>query len=630
MSLVGSLEDLGLGEILQIVSLSGKSGVLWIRSPHGEAHILFDRGAIRGAFVGGEPRDLRALVAAAGALPGAELDALHAEAQAEGVSLEEVLVARTAIDGARLDELRERWVESTVLQLFGWRAGEFSFEIRDDAASGFEEDVVLRAGMNAQFLALEGTRMRDEAGRAQPSVGAGAAAHEPSVEAIPETDGLSDEPAELEITILELLDDELEAAVPETWIAEPVEADEDPTLTGVRQVAPDPSADGVALAVGPTRTPDAAGPTPRVGPGASSAISAPASPSRRPSPVSAREGEPTRPPAAVLADPDLPVLEWGKRVLAELGFRAHIFPRSELAIQRIWQYFARGQAPLVILTTETPGDPMSGARDWSEIAARLRAQHANVPIVLLASAGASVVPASERAVPDAIATRPSASVLADERQRERRASLGGELVAAVERALRRPAPARPGASARDADEPLRALREWSARLREPLAPGEVLRTALAFAGREFDRALVLWVREGEAHAAGAIGFGEATEAVETLSVPCDGPEFFRKVFESRAPIRAVPAADADREFLARLGAVRPVEVYAAPVESGDQVAALLYADNASSRRPVADTSALEVILHEAALALDRAVLERALERVEGTARSASGHERAES
>ncbi len=40
MSLVGSLEDLGLGDILQIVSLSRKSGVLRLRCDGGEGRIV--------------------------------------------------------------------------------------------------------------------------------------------------------------------------------------------------------------------------------------------------------------------------------------------------------------------------------------------------------------------------------------------------------------------------------------------------------------------------------------------------------------------------------------------------------------------------------------------------------------
>ena len=47
MSLVGSLEDLGLGDILQIVSLSRKSGLLLLRSEEGEGRIAFFEGLVR-------------------------------------------------------------------------------------------------------------------------------------------------------------------------------------------------------------------------------------------------------------------------------------------------------------------------------------------------------------------------------------------------------------------------------------------------------------------------------------------------------------------------------------------------------------------------------------------------------
>jgi hypothetical protein len=77
-------------------------------------------------------------------------------------------------------------------------------------------------------------------------------------------------------------------------------------------------------------------------------------------------------------------------------------------------------------------------------------------------------------------------------------------------------------------------------------------------------------------------------------------------------VRARASEPGDRQLAPRLGAAADVEIYVAPIESGDQIAALLYADNAASGRGFADTSALEVILHEASLALDRAVLEHAL------------------
>jgi hypothetical protein len=615
MSLVGSLEDLGLGEILQIVSLSGKSGVLWIRSPHGEGRIVFDRGAIRGALVGGGPRDLRGLLLAAGAMPEADLEALHGDAQAEGATFEEILVARTALDAARLDELRERHVETSVLRMFSWPIGEFSFEINDESADPTGVDLLLRSGMNAQFLALEGTRLRDETVQGGDALDATQSdddgademelAFDGEQSSAPETsdatdDAAPEEPAEMEITVLELLDGEIDAA-DTAMLVEPIEdalvpvVDEDPTLSGEEQRR-EREVEAQRLAALPS-TPVFSLPPP-------AAVPAPRSCS-----------------GMVIIDRELVVLEWVKTALAPLGLRAHIFPSSELAIQRIRQYFARGEMPLVVLTSDTPPDRVSGARDWAEIAARLRAQVPQLPLLLVSSADSKVSAANERAIPDAVATRPPLSVLADERAREKREKFAVELRDAASRALARPAPPRPPLGpARDANDPLRALRESSARLRDPASPSEVLRTVLEFGARHFDRAAIFWLRDGEAQAMAQLGLpatgGPDDAALRELCIPADAPECFRKVLTSRAPLRLVPEQVGDLALTARLGAAPPPELYVAPVESGEEVVALLYADNAVTRRPLGDTSALEVILHEGGLALDRAVLERALAEVE--------------
>jgi hypothetical protein len=573
MSLVGSLEDLGLGEILQIVSLSGKSGTLWIRSPFGEGRILFDRGAIHGALAAGGPSDLRGLLSHAGALRPEELEALAADAAAAGESLEEVVTARTALDAGRLEELRERHVETVVLGMFAWTSGEFSFEIRDDALAGLGE-LGLRAGMNAQFLALEGARLRDEHALDTPPE-----ALEEDADAFDVASDEAEPVAEVEILVIEETDGEDDDLPP-------------------------------ALAI-----PDA----PPIAPQASPAAPV-AAPVATPSGVTSAERAPhaTAPllpcPAAVIVDRDLAVLEWAKGAIAPLGLRTHIFPRAELAIQRIRQYFVRGEAPLVVLSHETPADPVSGARDWSEIAARLRAQVGGVPLVLIATPGAPVAAASERGLPDAVATRPSATVLADERARTKRDALGQQLRDAVAAATRLGAPTPPDAASPD---PLRSLREYSARLREPAPPSEVLRVVLDFASRHFDRALVAWVRDGEAqavlqHGVAASG-GPDDEALRGLSVAVESVAAFRKVVEGRAPVRVRCEEPSDLAFVARLGPLEPVECFVAPIESGDQVAALLWADNAPTGRAIGDTNGVEVIVHEAGLALDRAVLERALD-----------------
>jgi Domain of unknown function (DUF4388) len=354
MSLVGSLEDLGLGEILQIVSLSGKSGVLHLRSDAGDGRIVFQRGLIRGAFTKESPSGLDDLLRASG-------------------------VDRAGIASERIEELRRQAVEAAVLQMFSWRSGEFSFEIGEAGAAAGPVDLLLASGINAQFLALEGSRVRDESAREGDS-GAGAEV------AVASESGVLEAPDELVTTALELVEaevgDELETLEPlEDEVAV---AEDEPTLGGARAASP-PRAAVAPLSAAPI----------------------------------------------IAVDPERVVLEWVKGALAELGGRVHIFQRSEQAIARIRQYLTRFETPVVLLTTETPADPVSGSGDWSEIAVRLRAQVRDLPIVLLASSGAGVEPASELGLPDAVCQKPDMTVLCDARASERREAHAERLRAAL-------------------------------------------------------------------------------------------------------------------------------------------------------------------------------------------------------
>jgi hypothetical protein len=431
MSLVGSLEDLGLGEILQIVSLSGKSGVLRIRARHGEGCILLARGLIRGAFLKEGPADLCELVRTAGLLPDAQLERLHAEAQAEGIPLEALLCARTPLDAARIDALRERHVESTVLRMLGWRSGEFSFEMSDRPTEGADEELLLRSGLNGQFLAFESARLRDEdthrEGGSGPRAGAADDGLAFSGDEEPGADPRAPEggvPDELPLGVLELVEDQVAEADLPLLLVEELDADgetvidDEPTQGGVAR----PPAPAAAAAAAPGTAPDAAARAPEA-------------------------------PAVIAVDRELALLEWIKGALSGVTPRVHIFQRSEQAIARIRQYVARGELPTVLLTSATPPDPVSGARDWEEIAARLRQQIPNVPIALLVEPGAAPPSGGGRTAPDATAPRPDLTVLSDERAHARRESLAEALRVALGRARGRGAPRAAGERARASQGP---------------------------------------------------------------------------------------------------------------------------------------------------------------------------------
>jgi len=82
-------------------------------------------------------------------------------------------------------------------------------------------------------------------------------------------------------------------------------------------------------------------------------------------------------------------------------------------------------------------------------------------------------------------------------------------------------------------------------------------------------------------------------------------------------VRGRPDADLDSPLLARFGGLVPAEAYLAPIQGAGGVVALLYGDQGESDAALPDSNGLEVVLHHAGLALDRAALERALCEAEG-------------
>lgn len=161
MSLVGNLEDLSLGDILQIISLSQKSGVLSLETGSGAGRIVFVSGLVRGAAVDGGARNLRSVLLQGGFLDEATWEAAEAKAEAEGASMTAALESTSDLSPERLDSLCREAVESAVVTMFTWQKGDFSFDVRTEPAEG-DPELLLPTGVNAQYLAMEAARKRDE------------------------------------------------------------------------------------------------------------------------------------------------------------------------------------------------------------------------------------------------------------------------------------------------------------------------------------------------------------------------------------------------------------------------------------------------------------------------------------
>ncbi|MEE8507433.1 MAG: DUF4388 domain-containing protein, partial [Myxococcota bacterium] len=148
MSLIGSLEDLGLGDILQIISLSQKSGVLVIRTDDDEGRIVFENGLVRGAVIKDSPRDLRAVLVGGGFLLSEEFEAAAWVSEATSIPVEEALAQSTSLTSERIESLCRDCIESAVVKMFRWRFGDFNFDLRKEPDPN-DPQTLLTVGLNA-------------------------------------------------------------------------------------------------------------------------------------------------------------------------------------------------------------------------------------------------------------------------------------------------------------------------------------------------------------------------------------------------------------------------------------------------------------------------------------------------
>lgn len=562
MSLVGSLEDLGLADILQIVSLARKSGRLLLRSEGGEGWIALQDGLVRGALVKGEREGLRALLVGPGHVAAEVFDRAAKSAQGEERVLADALLEEGALSAESLQSARRDGVERAVMRMFSWRTGEFRFEV-GDVGEPSEQIALLEQGIQPQYLAMEATRLGDELARSES-----------------ESSGWADSAAD---TLL--FSGETES---------PGQAASDATAEATHVLA-------------------------LAGARAAEALEDP--PALEPIEVSEQEGPPARIEVRVEAqtqrargegvqlvaiDPDLGALEWLKSSLDGLFGRIHIFQRAGIALERIRQYLRRGELPVVLIASRMVSDPLAGVTGPQALVTRLRSLAPRMPLVAL------VGPDREVEAPtgvDAVLARPLSPGVdaaawenylpAAQRVRAALAAFAGP----------QPAPGR-GPS-------LASLKAASERLRDPATQGDILTLVLDFAAQSFSRVAMFMLRdeslEGIAERGLSRAGGPASEALRALRLDArERPEILERVLVERRALRATPVSPRDRAFAARLGSSCPREVYVAPIESSGCVVALVYADNLPADGPLGDTTALEIVLHEAGLALDRAILERAL------------------
>ncbi len=159
MGIEGSLADVSLADICQLLALGGKTGCLSVTDRSNFGYVYFADGRVIHASVVNRPDRLGELLVRNDVITREALsEAMGLQARTPGRRLGQILIEMGALDQ---DEL-ERWItvqiEEAIYFLFTWSQGSFHF----DPEQRPEEEGTLLVSINPESLLLEGARRVDE------------------------------------------------------------------------------------------------------------------------------------------------------------------------------------------------------------------------------------------------------------------------------------------------------------------------------------------------------------------------------------------------------------------------------------------------------------------------------------
>ncbi|MDH5591049.1 MAG: DUF4388 domain-containing protein [Gemmatimonadota bacterium] len=159
MAIEGSLQDVSLADICQLLSMGRKTGCLSITDRSNFGYIYFEKGRVIHASVLNRPDRLGELLVRNHAITRKDLSqAMEQQGRERGKRLGEILVDKGALSNEKLNEFIQLQIEEAVYHLFTWNQGSFHF----DPDQRPDEEGVFLVSINPDSLLLEGARRVDE------------------------------------------------------------------------------------------------------------------------------------------------------------------------------------------------------------------------------------------------------------------------------------------------------------------------------------------------------------------------------------------------------------------------------------------------------------------------------------
>lgn len=573
MSLVGNLEDLSLGDILQIVSLSRKSGVLSLTSRGREGKVVFRDGQVIRATSTMFRENIGDLLVRKSLV---DIETLKKAVLIQKNSdppprLGNIVAEHFGVPRDRIEEAVKEQVERIVYNFFAWTEGTFSFELGEPSEMGATTlnplQFMLDQGLNPQWLAMEGSRILDERRhRGEPL-----------------EEEVSESVVDLESLLAADADDfegsheVAEEGPPQTMSRQNAEAAGAPVEMQVFLVDDDPlTAEGMRRVL---------------------------------------EGHGYR----VCA-----FLE-GREFLAAVEAAAAAGDAPALLIDLIMPRLngtgiLGGIELLQIIKKKFPQLDVFVMSDHSNLEAEEKVRQFGVPAVMPKpkkseirdERGLDSLKAFAETMVVFLGDAPKLEVSAESAPESATYNWGAELLKEMgeENTADRPGrgPQSPG---------LHLLKGMLQELHNPSLGGGIILLVLRFASELMNRAVIFLVKEKEIVGLGQFGIelsGEVADVrVRKMKIPRGEASIFTAVITEKSARRvSLGGSRWDRYLKEQLGGGEPEEIFLGPIISEGQVVAVLYGDNLPGKEPIVDTESLEIFLSQAGLAMEKALLERRL------------------
>lgn len=159
MAIEGSLQDVSLADICQLLAMGRKTGCLSITDRSNFGYVYFEDGRVIYASVLNRPDRLGELLVRNGVISRADLStSMEAQAHRRGERLGQILVEKGALSEEQLHRFISLQIEEAVYHLFTWSQGSFHF----DPEQRPDEEGLFLVNLAAESLLLEGARRVDE------------------------------------------------------------------------------------------------------------------------------------------------------------------------------------------------------------------------------------------------------------------------------------------------------------------------------------------------------------------------------------------------------------------------------------------------------------------------------------